>query len=83
MEFRDRLNKIILSFTPYEINEVEFTEDMNLASKLGFTSINFIQLYMAIEAEFEISLNNNFFCNENAVKYSYLLDIVNDRIEEN
>lgn len=83
MEIKDRLNKVILSFTQFENDDVILMEDTDLVLNLGFTSIKFVQLFMALEEEFEISLSNSFFCDENSRKYKYLLDIVNSSIGDN
>ncbi|MNW40283.1 Acyl carrier protein [compost metagenome] len=81
MDIKERLDKIIFSFVPSENGEISLVDEKNLASDLGFTSIKIIQLFMAIESEFKINLNNSLFGEVKSYQYKHLLNTLKQYLE--
>lgn len=83
MDISKRIYSLIFdkyNFTEFQLDDMDEIDDINIFDNLGFDSIQFIELIVELEAEFEIEIEDNMFLTENFSTIGQIIEIVKERV---
>lgn len=83
MDISKRIYSLIFdkyNFTEFQLDDMDEIDDINIFDNLGFDSIQFIELIVELEAEFEIEIEDNMLLTENFSTIGQIIEIVKERV---
>lgn len=80
MDVSKIIYELVFSLTKLESSSMSHCEEINLKDTLGYTSLNFVQLFIMIEEEFDISLDYKLLFDERIRQFGFIVELIKKEI---